>query len=80
MEDLNNGLEHSIVIAFERKLDGKNYKFFIVSTSITGVVQEPTIARGELTLALSNVVGADKQINKDMLSNFIIAFHDDDLV
>lgn len=80
MERFNKGENISIILQSQRTLNDKINQMFICSLKATGVISDPSIQVGDLTVALSELVGDEVENEYNILSNFMMIFSDDELL
>lgn len=81
MERFNKGENMSVILQAQRTLNSKINQLFICSLKTTGVISDPTIQVGDLTIALSEITGDEVRDSiTNYNSNFIMMFSDDELL
>lgn len=80
IDRFNKGENMSIILQAQRTFNNKLNQILICSLKATGVVSEPTIQQGDLTVALSDITGDEVELLESIISNMIIVISDDELL
>lgn len=78
MDKINSGEKSSIAIVGTRLLNRKKNLLICYSSQVSGVVQEPTIQQGELSISLGTLSGVDGEREDGINNNILIIVHDDE--